>query len=386
MFSRTDRSLLGIWWWTVDRGILAAASALAVIGIFLVMAASPPVADRIGFDSNHFVWRHMIFLVPAIVVLLVTSILSHRMIRILGLLGLCGAVLMIILAIAAGPEVKGATRWIPLGPFKLQPSEFAKPCFAIVTAWLLSLWREEKNFPGWIISMGCLAVLAGLLVLQPDMGMTFVILLTWALQIFLAGMPLAIVIVLAVFVAPLAAIAAYFLLGHVQDRVMKFWEGGSMQADNAMRSFSHGGLFGVGPGNGEVKYNLPDAHADFIFAVAGEEFGAMMCLALVGLYAFIVFRGFSKAIASESLFLILAVSGIAMQFGLQAAIHMASSVHLIPTKGMTLPFISYGGSSLLATGLTIGVLLALTRKTQPSVQASSVSHPKMNTSAEGEVA
>ena len=386
MFSRTDRSLLGIWWWTVDRGILAAASALAVIGIFLVMAASPPVADRIGFDSNHFVWRHMIFLVPAILVLLVTSILSHRMIRILGLLGLCGAVLMIILAIAAGPEVKGATRWIPLGPFKLQPSEFAKPCFAIVTAWLLSLWREEKNFPGWIISMGCLAMLAGLLVLQPDMGMTFVILLTWALQIFLAGMPLAIVIVLAVFVAPLAAIAAYFLLGHVQDRVMKFWEGGSMQADNAMRSFSHGGLFGVGPGNGEVKYNLPDAHADFIFAVAGEEFGAMMCLALVGLYAFIVFRGFSKAIASESLFLILAVSGIAMQFGLQAAIHMASSVHLIPTKGMTLPFISYGGSSLLATGLTIGVLLALTRKTQPSVQASSVSHPKMNTSAEGEVA
>ena len=159
-----------------------------------------------------------------------------------------------------------------------------------------------------------------------------------------------------------------------------------MQADNAMRSFSHGGLFGVGPGNGEVKYNLPDAHADFIFAVAGEEFGAMMCLALVGLYAFIVFRGFSKAIASESLFLILAISGIAMQFGLQAAIHMASSVHLIPTKGMTLPFISYGGSSLLATGLTIGVLLALTRNTQPGVQTSAVSHPKMNTSAEGEVA
>ena len=386
MFSRTDRSILGIWWWTVDRGILGAASALAVMGIFLVMAASPPVADRIGFDSNHFVWRHMIFLVPAIVVLLVTSILSHRMIRILGLLGLFGAVMMIILAIVAGPEVKGATRWIPLGPFKLQPSEFAKPCFAIVTAWLLSLWREEKNFPGWMISMGCLAVLAGLLVLQPDMGMTFVILLTWALQIFLAGMPLAIVIVLAVFVAPLAAIAAYFLLGHVQDRVMKFLEGGSMQADNAMRSFSHGGLFGVGPGNGEVKYNLPDAHADFIFAVAGEEFGALLCLALVGLYAFIVFRGFSKAIASESLFLILAISGIAMQFGLQAAIHMASSVHLIPTKGMTLPFISYGGSSLLATGLTIGVLLALTRNTQPGVQTSVASRPKMNTSAEGEVA
>ena len=388
MFSRTDRSVLGIWWWTVDRGILVAASALAVMGIFLVMAASPPVADRIGFESNHFVWRHMMFLIPTIIMLLVTSVLSHRLIRIFGLLGILGSVLLIILAIVAGPEVKGATRWIPFGPFKLQPSEFAKPCFAIVSAWLLSLWREEKNFPGWMISMGCLAVLAGLLVLQPDMGMTFVIVLTWALQIFLAGMPLAIVMVLALFVAPIAAVTAFFALGHVQDRVMKFWEGGSMQADNAMRSFSNGGLFGVGPGNGEVKYHLPDAHADFIFAVAGEEFGAMMCLALVGFYAFIVFRGFSKAFTSENLFLILAISGISMQFGLQAAIHMASSVHLIPTKGMTLPFISYGGSSMLATGLTIGVLLALTRKTQSQnqrgqVQPSDRAKAPMKTSLEG---
>ncbi len=371
MFSRTDRSILGIWWWTVDRGILGAAAALAVMGIFLVLAASPPVADRIGYDSQHFVMRHALFLIPTIAVLLFTSVLSHRLIRIFGLLGLCASIIMILVAIFFGPEVKGATRWIPLGPFKLQPSEFAKPCFAIVSAWLLSLWREEKNFPGWMISMGCLAVLAGLLVLQPDMGMTFVIVLTWALQIFLAGMPLAIVVVLAALIAPLVAVTAYFALPHVQDRVTKFWEGGSMQADNAIRSFSNGGLFGVGPGNGEVKYHLPDAHADFIFAVAGEEFGAFMCLFLVLLYAFIVFRGFTKAIRSESMFLILGISGISMQFGLQAAIHMASSVHLIPTKGMTLPFISYGGSSMLATGVTIGVLLALTRTAQSPQRTSS---------------
>jgi cell division protein FtsW len=332
------------------------------MGIFLVMAASPPVADRLGFESHHFVFRHGVFLLPTIAVLLIISTLSHRLIRILGLLGLLASILLIGVAIFFGPEIKGATRWIPLGPFKLQPSEFAKPCFAIASAWLLSLWREEKNFPGWMISMGCLAVLAGLLVLQPDMGMTFVIVLTWALQIFLAGMPLAIVILLAVFIAPLAAFSAYLFLPHVQTRVIKFLEGGSMQADNAIRSFSNGGLFGVGPGNGEVKYHLPDAHADFIFAVAGEEFGAFMCIILVSLYAFIVFRGLTKAFSSESMFLILAVSGISMQFGLQAAIHMASSVHLIPTKGMTLPFISYGGSSMLATGLTIGVLLALTRQ------------------------
>jgi cell division protein FtsW len=157
-------------------------------------------------------------------------------------------------------------------------------------------------------------------------------------------------------------VTAYFALPHVQTRVMKFLDGGNMQAETAMRSFSNGGFFGVGPGNGEVKNNLPDAHADFIYAVAAEEFGAMMCLILICLYVFIVMRGFIKASSSDSLFLILAVSGLAMQFGLQAAIHMASSVHLIPTKGMTLPFISYGGSSLLATGVTMGMLLSLTRR------------------------
>lgn len=370
MFSRTDRSVLGVWWWTVDRWLLGAAGMLAIMGVFLVMAASPPVADRIGYDSQHFVYRHGIFLIPTLVVLFISSALSHRMIRIMGLVGLLGSIFLIGMAILIGPEIKGATRWIPLGPFKLQPSEFAKPFFAVVTAWLLSLWREEKNFPGWIISMCGLALLAGLLVLQPDMGMTFVVLFTWSLQIFLAGMPIAIVLLLGVLIAPIFAVSAFFLLPHVKARVMKFWDGGSMQADNAMRSFSNGGLTGVGPGNGEVKYHLPDAHADFIFAVAGEEFGAIMCLVLVAIYAFIVFRGFSRAASSESLFLILAVSGISLQFGLQAAIHMASSVHLIPTKGMTLPLISYGGSSLLATGITLGILLALTRKQSSSSAAS----------------
>ena len=276
MFSRTDRSVLGVWWWTVDRWLLGAAGMLAIMGVFLVMAASPPVADRIGYDSQHFVYRHGIFLIPALLMLFISSALSHRMIRIMGLLGLLGSIFLIAMAIFIGPEIKGATRWIPLGPFKLQPSEFAKPFFAVVTAWLLSLWREEKNFPGWIISMFGLALLAGLLVLQPDMGMTFVVLFTWSLQIFLAGMPIAIVLLLGVLIAPIFAVSAFFLLPHVKARVMKFWDGGSMQADNAMRSFSNGGLTGVGPGNGEVKYHLPDAHADFIFAVAGEEFGAIL--------------------------------------------------------------------------------------------------------------
>lgn len=370
MISRTDRSIIGIWWWTVDRQLLWSAVLLAGLGIFLVMAASPPVAMTIKVDPNHFVQRHAIFLIPASIVLIMTSVLSHRLIRIMALLGLTGAILLIMAAIIIGPEVKGATRWIPLGPFKLQPSEFAKPFFAVVSAWLLSLWREERDFPGWIISIGCLGVLAGLLVLQPDIGMTVVIVMTWALQIFLAGMPLAMVLGLSLVVAPAVAITGYFALPHVYIRVNKYLEGGSMQADNAMQSFSNGGIFGVGPGNGEVKYILPDAHSDFIFAVAGEEFGIVTCIALAAIYAFIMFRSFSLARQSESLFLIYAISGLAMQFGLQALIHMGSSVHLIPTKGMTLPFISYGGSSLLATALTVGILLALTRRQVSSGGAS----------------
>ncbi len=361
MFNRSDRSALAIWWWTVDRWLLGLACVLVLVGAMLVMAASPPVADRIGLDSQHFVFRHMLFVIPSMLAVLGCSFLSHRMIRILCLGGFCLS-LILIAASLLGPEIKGATRWIPLGDFKIQPSEFAKPFFTVVSAWLLSLWREESRFPGWIISMGFLAVLALLLVMQPDIGMTAVVVMTWSFQIFLAGMPLAIVLMLAVFVAPFIAISSYFALPHVQDRVAKFLAGGNFQAENAMRSFSNGGLFGVGPGNGEVKYNLPDAHADFIFAVAAEEFGAILCLLIIVIYGAIVFRGFYRAQKSHSLFLILAVSGLALQFGIQASIHMASSVHLIPTKGMTLPFISYGGSSMLATGITIGFLLALTRR------------------------
>ncbi len=362
MLNRTDRNMLAIWWWTVDRWLLFSVMLLAVMGVFLVMAASPSVARTIGLDSQHFITRHSLFLAPAMITLFATSMLKARQIRICCLIGLIGAVGAIAATIIFGAEVKGATRWINILGFNLQPSEFAKPCFAIVSAWLLSLWREEPQFPGWIISTICFAILAGLLVLQPDIGMTIVIAMTWALQIFLAGMPLAIVLALAFVIAPIVGGSIYFALPHVRERITKFLEGGSMQADNAVKSFSNGGLTGVGPGNGEVKSNLPDAHADFIFAVAGEEFGAFACLLLIAIYAFIVFRGFARAGNSENLFTIIAVAGLSMQFGLQAMVHMASSVHLIPTKGMTLPFISYGGSSLLATALTAGILLALTRR------------------------
>ncbi|MGC6537212.1 MAG: FtsW/RodA/SpoVE family cell cycle protein [Candidatus Puniceispirillaceae bacterium] len=361
MLGRTDRSLLGVWWWTVDRALLTAAILLMAIGILMVMAASPPVATRISLPEMHFVWRQMVYLVPSAGAIFVLSMLSLRAIRIVSLLGLFGVLGLMSLTLLLGPEVKGATRWITIGPINLQPSEFAKPLFAIVCAWLLSLWREGDDFPGWIWATALAGLIVTILILQPDVGMTIVFALTWGFQMFLAGMPWLLVVTAAA-IAPLALIAAYFTLSHVKLRIDKFFDGGSMQSELSIRSFADGGFFGVGPGDGQIKHYLPDAHADFIFSVAAEEYGLLVCLAIIMLYGFVVLRGFDRAAARDNLFCLIAGAGLVMQFGIQAAIHIASSVDMIPTKGMTLPLISYGGSSLLASGITIGMLLALTRQ------------------------
>jgi cell division protein FtsW len=361
MLDRTDRSLVGVWWWTVDKWLLAGALMLMTLGVILVMAASPAVASLINLSSQHFVLRQLTYLLPALLIMLSVSMLELRPIRALALIGLAVTLGLMILATLVGSEIKGATRWVSLAGFTLQPSEFAKPLFAIVSAWLLTLWREGQDFPGWAYATGLAAIIVTILVAQPDIGMTVLILLTWGFQMFLAGMPMLFVIG-ATAVAPAAFGLAYFLLPHVKMRVTKFFEGGSWQVERAMDSFAQGGFFGVGPGDGTVKLHLPDAHSDFIFAVAAEEYGALACLALLGLYGFIIMRGFARALSGEGLFCLIATASLVMQFGIQASIHMASSLNLIPTKGMTLPFISYGGSSLLATGLTMGLILALTRK------------------------
>ena len=361
MLDRTDRSLVGIWWWTVDKWLLAGALILMVLGALLVMAAGPAVANLINLPSQHFMVRQLLYVLPSLAIMITVSMLEPRPIRVLSLVGLVGVIVLMIMAIVAGSEIKGATRWLTLFGFNLQPSEFAKPLFAIVSAWLLTLWREGEDFPGWIYSTALLASLVTILVLQPDIGMTAVIVLTWGFQMFLAGMPMLFVIG-ALAIAPLALYAAYLNLDHVTLRINKFFEGGSWQVERARQSFAEGGLFGVGPGDGTVKLNLPDAHSDFIFAVAAEEYGALACLVLLGIYGFIVMRGFTRALSNEGLFCLIATSSLVMQIGVQAAIHMASSVDLIPTKGMTLPFVSYGGSSLLASGLTMGLILALTRR------------------------
>ena len=361
MLDRTDRSLVGVWWWTVDRGLLLSTVMLMVMGILLVMAAGPAVADLIKLPSQHFTMRQITFIIPSLVLMLTVSMLEPRPIRALSLVSLAVVMGLMVLAIVAGSEIKGATRWISIMGFNLQPSEFAKPLFAVVSAWLLTLWREGEDFPGWIYSTGLLAAIVTILVLQPDIGMTVVVVMTWGFQMFLAGMPMLFVIG-AVALAPLALFTAYKTLDHVKVRIDKFFEGGSWQVDQARQSFAEGGIFGVGPGDGTIKLHLPDAHSDFIFAVAAEEYGAIACIALLCVYGFVVIRGFARAMSDEGLFCLIAGSSLVMQVGVQACIHMASSVDLIPTKGMTLPFVSYGGSSMLASSLTMGLLLAITRR------------------------
>ncbi|MBM3503392.1 MAG: putative lipid II flippase FtsW [Alphaproteobacteria bacterium] len=361
---RTDRSAFGDWWWTVDRWLLVVLLLLIAAGAILVMAASPAVADRLGLDSFHFVRRQLIFLVPGLAVVFVTSLLPPILIRRLAVIGLLVTMLMLVATLFFGHDVKGARRWLSLGGLLLQPSEFAKPLLAVVCAWLLAQRAQHENFPSFTIVAMVAAVVIGLVVIQPDVGMAMVIAAVTFTQMFLAGLPLILVAGLALAGAS-AAVGAYALFPHVASRIDRFLDpsrGDTFQVDTSINAFSHGGLFGTGPGEGVLKTVLPDAHADFIFAVAGEEFGLLPSLGLIVLFAVLLLRGFARLFRESEMFNLLAAAGILSQLGLQAVINMGVNMSLLPAKGMTLPFISYGGSSMLALAFGMGIVLALTRQ------------------------
>lgn len=363
-FSRTNKSFLSRWWWTVDRGLLALIGTIIIFGIVLVMAASPPVAMRIGLDEYHFFIRHLVILVPSIVIMLSISLLDIRNIWRLAAVMLAGSLICLVYVLGFGMEIKGAQRWIHLPGFSLQPSEFAKPAFIVVIAWFVAKQKDKPNYPGTKIAAVIYGVLASLLVLQPDMGMTFIVTSCFIAVVFMAGLPFRIIFLLLGF-AVSAATAAYFTLSHVRSRVDRFLNpesGDTFQIEKSLEAFKNGGIFGTGPGQGTVKLNIPDAHADFIFSVAGEELGLFFIIIIVALYGAVLLKGFNRIMDSENMFVILAVGGLLTMFGLQALIHMGSSLDLLPTKGMTLPFISYGGSSLLSMSVAFGMVLALTRR------------------------
>ncbi|MCQ8241249.1 FtsW/RodA/SpoVE family cell cycle protein [Rhizosaccharibacter radicis] len=362
--SRSDNSILGRWWWTVDRWTLGCVGILIGFGYVLMLAASPAVAARIGASRDMFILKQVIFLALAGLVVMATSLLSLKGVRRIALAGCLLALAATALTLVHGVEIKGARRWIALPLMSVQPSEFLKPFFAVVTAWLLCEGKRTRAFPGMLLAFGVFGVILLLLKSQPDIGMLSVITCVFMTQLFIGGLNLFLV---GCGVGSMAAafVFAYTVFPHVRSRVTRFLhpeQGDHYQIDTALQAFGNGGLLGRGPGEGRVKDLLPDAHADFVFAVAGEEFGMIVCLFIIGIFLFIVARTLLKLLAEDDPFVVLAASGLVCGFGLQAFVNMASSLHLIPTKGMTLPFISYGGSSAISVALTIGLLLALTRR------------------------
>lgn len=366
--ARTNTSIVGQWWWTVDRWILAALMMLIFLGVILIMAASPAVADQHHWSSFHFIKKHIIFLIPTIGILIGVSLLSLEDIRrfACGVFGI--SMIALILTSFIGVDIKGACRWLDIGGVSIQPSEFVKPAFAVVCAWMFAEQHTHPTFPGNLVSIGLYLFVVAFLLLQPDLGMTVVITMMWFSQFFLSGLPL-----MWIFSAAGCGIgglfAAYMFFPHVTQRINQFFHpdggdkyGNHYQVNQSLEAFMNGGFIGQGPGEGTVKKYLPDAHADFIFAVAGEEFGMILCVFLVVIFGFIILRSLVRIFDENNMFVFLAVTGLIVQFGLQAVINMASTLNLMPTKGMTLPFISYGGSSMIALAIGMGMVLGLTRR------------------------
>ena len=367
-FSRADTSLLGRWWWTVDRWMLTGVLLLMLFGAALALAASPAAAERIGLDPFHFARQQLLFLPFALVVMIGVSLMSRSGVQRSGTAGAVLGIALLGLTLIAGVEVNGARRWLVLGGFHLQPSEFVKPCLAVFMAAVLARPREQQLRYGLLLATIPVMLAALFLFLQPDIGMAVTVAAVWFVQMFVAGMPL-VWAVLGGTATAAGLVAAYHNLTHVKSRIDKFIDptsGDTYQVDTSLRAFEVGGLFGRGPGEGVVKNALPDAHTDFIFAVAAEEFGVIVCIVIIGVFGFIVFRGFARVMRGGDLFALVAVAGLLAQFGFQALINMGVAIRLLPAKGMTLPFLSYGGSSTMATAVGLGMVLALTRERRNS--------------------
>ncbi|UTW58020.1 cell division protein FtsW [Kordiimonas sp. SCSIO 12603] len=362
--SRNDNSVLSRWWWTVDRLMLVLVLALIVLGLWLALTASPAVAERLGLDSMYFVKKQGLFLGVSLGAVLIVSMMSTDLVRRLAIIGFPITLALMALTLLIAPEIKGATRWLPLGSFTLQPSEFLKPVFIVTTAWILSADLNGEKIPAKQISFALYLIVVAFLISQPDFGQTVLVSTVWMGQMALAGLPMT-WLMIAGGLGLLGAGLAYALLPHVASRIDRFINpasGDTYQTDKAMEAFGSGGLFGKGPGEGVVKLGLPDAHTDYIFAVIGEEFGAIAGVMLLLLFAGIVVRGLAHLVNEENPFRLLAAAGLIMQFGLQTLINVGVNLAILPSKGMTLPFVSSGGSSMVALAIGMGMTLAFTRR------------------------
>lgn len=366
--SRLDTSPLARWFWSIDRVSLTLIAAIVLIGAVLLLAAGPAAAARLNIaDSFYFPFRQLVFLGPALLLMLFVSTLSPLQARRLGAAVFAAAALLIVIAVLFGPEINGAKRWLSFGVFAVQPSEFAKPGFVIVAAWMLAEGARNPQFPGAAISLALYLFLMAMLVMQPDYGQAALVTAVWMTMFFIAGSNILWIAGLG-FAGIGGLIGGYFFSPHLARRIDAFLNpeaGETYQVDKAMQAIAHGGPFGVGSESATVKMGLPDAHTDFIFAVAGEEGGFILCVVILALFCALTVRLFIKSTTVKSVFAQCAVCGLAAMIGLQSFINMAVNLRALPAKGMTLPFISYGGSSLLATGLAFGLALALSRAQGP---------------------
>jgi cell division protein FtsW len=364
-FPRSDRSPLGVWWWTVDRWMLGIVGVLIATGVVLAFAASPAAAARMNVgDPFHFAVRQCVFAAGAVAILIMVSMMEVKTVRRAAFFIWIAAIAVMIALPIFGHNAKGATRWLEIGGFTLQPSEFMKPALIILVAWMFSEGQKGKGVPGVSIAFGLYFVSIALLLIQPDVGQTVLITVAFGAAFWMAGVPLSWVMGLGV-LAIGGLSSTYFLLPHVHARVEKFISPDSSdthQVDSAAIAQAAGGLFGRGPGEGVMKRHVPDLHTDFIYSVGAEEFGLIFSGLLIALFAFVVVRGLYRSMKLSDPFEQVAAAGLFVLVGQQAFINIAVNLDLIPTKGMTLPFISYGGSSMLAMGLTLGMALALTRR------------------------
>jgi cell division protein FtsW len=367
-YGRSDTSAIGRWFWEIDKILLLLITVIIAIGLIAVAAASPAAAERysggnIRFSELYYFWRQLAWIAIGIPVMIGISMMPKERARRLSLFGAAFFFVLLIFVPVMGPEVNGARRWINFGLGQVQPSEFLKPFYVVSMAWLLSLREADKSLPVYPLSALVVGSIAFLLMKQPDFGSTIIFCAVWVAMLALAGVSLRVLGGLAI-AGIVGIILAYFFYDVATQRIDEFLfgTGDNFQVENAMRTLTAGGLFGMGPGGGTRKFGLPEPHTDYIFSVVGEEFGLIACLAIALLYLGIVARVLIKLLDEESPFAILAAAGLVIEFGLQALINMMVNVQLAPSKGMTLPFISYGGSSMLALSIGMGLLLAFTRR------------------------
>ena len=372
-FARTDRSRLGVWWWTTDHLLLGVVAILMIVGVLLSFASSPAAAARMNLgDPFHFAVRQCAFAAVGVVILLGASALSPKGIRRAAFFIYAAAIAIMMALPILGHNAKGATRWLEFGGFSLQPSEFMKPALIVLVAWMFAEGQKGEGVPGVSIAFALYGLAVALLLIQPDVGQTILITIAFGAAFFVAGVPMRwIAGMLAAAVS--GGVAIYFTFDHVASRVHKFLspdKADTHQIDRAQQAIAAGAMFGRGPGEGVMKRSVPDLHTDFIYSVAAEEYGLVFSLLLIGLFAILVTRGLYKAMKLSDPFEQIAAAGLFVLVGQQAFINVAVNLNLIPTKGMTLPFISYGGSSMMAMGLTLGMALALTRR-RPGAYAAS---------------